>query len=406
MKTDLKIDNLEFVDFPHQVSINEYDRNEQEFVNYFQCNPAVAAVYKIGSVSNPGISDLDLILVLKENGVFERGDYEFLTKADDYIFAHRPFVIPETLFPYIHYFFYPSNLRNLTGESCTFSRPVSSTERNQLAWLICAEAALSRLCDIVYQATCKSSISIRKMLLKLNSIKHNINLLQNVDERTVITESDGFINQISELRKSWFSLHKEEQVKETLRTLYKGMTILLEIIDELALLSRDILNLSLDNQMGGYSLFPNSLQILKFKPEAKTGIKTITNPFCFLRKISKNYKPKIIRHVNDISIITLPYELIYLFSPTGPEGSNTAKTIKGNLIMRGEDNPFRRSQGNYSAAMLERFRLVDQYNDFIKRNNFSAMSFLLMAPWLTSRKAKFYDFKKIILKSMLKLRLI
>ena len=74
--------------------------------------------------------------------------------------------------------------------------------------------------------------------------------------------------------------------------------------------------------------------------------------------------------------------------------------------MRGEDNPFRRSQGNYSDAMLERFQLVDKYNDFIKRDNFSAMSLLLMAPWLTSRKAKFYDFKKIILKSMLKLRLI
>ncbi len=406
MKTDLRIDNLEFVDFPRQVFRQEYNRNEREFVNYFQRHPVVAAIYKIGSVSNPGISDLDLILVLRENRVLERRDYEFLTGIDEYIFAHRPFVISETLFPYIYYLFYPSNLCNLAGDSYTFHRPASSTERSQLAWLICAEAALSRLCDIVYQATWKSSISIRRMLLKLNSIKHNINLLQNVDETIVITEPDGFISQIFELRKSWFSFHKEEQIKETLRTLYKGITILLEIIDELALLSRDVFNLSLENQMGGYFLFPNSLQILKFKPEAKTGIKTITNPFCFLRKISKNYKPKIIRHVNDISIITLPYELIYLFSPTGPEGSNTAKTIKGNLIMRGEDNPFRRSQGNYSAAMLERFRLVDQYNDFIKRNNFSAMSFLLMAPWLTSRKAKFYDFKKIILKSMLKLRLI
>lgn len=242
------------------------------------------------------------------------------------------------------------------------------------------------------------------MLLKLNSIKHNINLLQNVDEATVITKSDGFISQISELRKSWFSLHKEEQVKEILRTLYKGITILLEIIDELALLSRDIFNLSLDNQMGGYSLFPNSLQILKFEPEAKMSIKTITNPFCFLRKISKNYKHKIVRHVNDISIITLPYELIYLFSPTGTEASNTAKTMKGNLIIRDEGNPLRWRQGSHSDLILQRFQLVDKYNDFIRRDNFSAMSFLLMAPWLTSRKAKFYDFKKIILKSTLKLR--
>lgn len=242
------------------------------------------------------------------------------------------------------------------------------------------------------------------MLLILNSIKHNINLLQNVGETAVNNKSYGFVSQISELRKSWFSLHKEEQVKETLRTLYKGMTILSESIDELALLSRDIFNLSLENQMGGYSLFPNSLQILKFEPEAKMGIKTITNPFCFLRKISKKYKPKIVRHVNDISIITLPYELIYLFSPTGPEVSNTAKTIKGNLIIRGEGNALRWRQGSHSDLILQRFQLVDKYNDFIRRDNFSSMSLLLMAPWLTSRKAKFYDLKKIILKSMIKLR--
>lgn len=406
MKTDLKINNLEFVDFPHQVSIREYDKNEREFVNYFQRHPVVAAVYKIGGVSDPGISDLDLILVLRENRVLEHRDYEFLTMVDNYIFAHRPFVIPETLFPYIHYFFYASNLRNLAGESYTFARPVSSTEGKQLSWFICAEAAVGRLCDIAYQSTWRRNISLRKMLLKLNSIKHNITLLRNIDETIVNTESYAFVSQISELRKSWFSLRKEEQVKETLRTLYKGITILLEIIDELALLSRDVFNLPLENQMGGYFLFPNSLQILKFEPEAKTSIKTITNPFCFLRKISGDCKPKIVKHVNDISIITLPYELIFLFSPISLKASNTAKNIRENLIIRGKDKSLPWRQGTYSDVMLERFKLFDKYNEFIRNNGLSSMSFLTMGPWHTNIKARFYNEKKALLKGMLKLQLV
>ena len=406
MKTNLKTDNLEFIDFPRQLSICEYDKNESRFVDYFQCHPAVAAVYKIGGVNDPGISDLDLILVLKKKGVLERRDYEFISEADGYVFAHRPFVIPENLFPWIHYYFYPSGLQNLTGENYTFFQPVADTERKQLTWFVCTEAALSRLCDIVFQTTCKSSISVRKMLLKLNSIKHNIDLVQKLDETIVNAEQRGFISQISDLRKSWFSLHKEVQVTEMLKAIYKGITILLEINDHLALLSRDVFNLSLGDQIEAYSLFPNSLQILKFKPKAKAGITTNRNPFRFLEKISKNYRSKIVRHVNDISIITLPCELMYLFLPINPKASLTAKAMKRNLIIRDESKSLQCAKGNDSTLILERFQLIDEYNDFIRIDKFSMMSFLLMAPWLTNRKAKFYYLKNMILKIMLKLRLI
>ncbi|MFH1719655.1 MAG: hypothetical protein ABIF19_20070 [Planctomycetota bacterium] len=402
----MKIDNLEFVDFPRQVSIEEYDRSEKQFADYFCNHPAVAAIYKLGSVGDPGISDLDLILVLKEGGVLTPGDYEFLNGVDDYIFIHHPFVISETLFPYVNYLFFASNLHNLAGEIYSFAQFGSGAENAQITWLICAEASLSRLCDIVYQATRRRGISARRMLLKLNSIKHDIDLLEDVSDTAMNTRLRGFARQISELRKSWFSLDEKEQVREILRTLCEAIAVLSQIMDSLACLSREVFGLPSEDRVSAYTLFPDSLQVLKFESRAKTSVRAIANPLSFLRRSCGKYGPKITRHTNDISAVTLPVELLFSLLPVPPELSRTAGNIRDNITIRGEDRVSQWSRGNHSDLLLRRYRLVDMYNDFVAGNNASSMSLLLMAPWLTTRKAKFHDTKRVILKIALKLQLI
>jgi len=404
----VKIDNLEFVDFPHQVSIREYDRNEREFVNYFQHHSAVAAIYKIGGMSDPGISDLDLILVLRENQFLEHRDHEFLDMVDDYIFAHQPFVIPETLFPDIHYSFYPSNLRSLAGEGYTFTRLASNTEQSQLAWLICAEAAVGRLSDIVYQLTCKSSISIRRMLLKLNSIKHNINLLQNVDETIVDSESYGFVDRITELRTSWFLLHKEEQIKRTREIMSRGIAVLLNIINSLALVPTLTSKTSFCSQkhLEGHYLLPNCLQIVKFDSIEKAGIITYANPLSFLKKISGSYKHRITRHVNDFSIITIPRQLVLLFQPSFYGVFDGDERFERNLIIHGKEVPLEWGQECSSELIRSRSKFFGKYNEFIRDKGLSSMSFLSMASWHTNTKARFYNGKKAILKGILRLQIV
>lgn len=410
MEIDLKIENLKFDDFPRNISLQKYEQSKQEFIRYFQSHRAISSIYEIGGINNPGISDIDLILVFKEDGNLTNDDYNFLNKLDNYIFVHPPFVIHKDLFPYLDYLFYASNIRKLVGEDHTFLKPTSNKELKQLLWIISTEAALSRLRDIVYQITWRNNISIRKMLLKLNSIRHNVNLYLNLikkaDEKGISRYWEGFIEQITALRKSWFLYHKDEQIKKTRYNLYAGINVLLEIINHLALLSSRIFNFSLENQIGSLYIFPNSLQIFKFESGLKTSIKIIPNPFSLLSKISKIYKRKIARHVNDLSIITLSQELLHLFVPSNYGKSDTAKLMKENLIKRCNDKTLQLSRASGSGLILKRFQLVDKYNSFIKRKNFYKMSFLLMASWLINRKAKFYNVKNAILKSMLKFRIV
>jgi len=145
MKKNLQIDKLQFIDFPHKISREVYNQNKIRVLDYFRNHSSVKAIYEMGSIGDPGISDLDLILVLKENGTFTNTDYHFLAGLDKDIFVHHPFVIPETLFPYIQYMYYASNLSKLWGAKYKFNTPESNF-KNQLDWIICTEAAVYRRC--------------------------------------------------------------------------------------------------------------------------------------------------------------------------------------------------------------------------------------------------------------------
>lgn len=406
MKTDLKIENLKFVDFPQQLSLQEYIKNKREFVGYFKCHPAVRAIYEIGSINNPGISDLDLILVLRDKGVLESSDYEFLNKLQNSIFIHSPFVISDSLFSYINYIFYASNMHKLAGKTYKFLQPTSNSQHNQLAWLICAEAAVGRLGDIVYQITLREQVSLRKLLLKLNSIKHNINLLRKVDENGDRNEWKEFIKQISELRKTWFLLQKEKQIERACLCLDRGVLVLLEIIDYLSSLSEKIFHFTLTSKKENGNrcfILPNSFQIIKFEPSEKSRIKTIANPLSIMRRMRGNNKQKIMKHINDFSIIILPSELSFLFLPDSSLGTDVKKLSKKSFVFRGKENSLLRKQNiNFDLVRL-RLSLFDEYNEFIKKNGLSRMSFLLMGTWQLDRKVKFFDLKKNILRGMVRL---
>lgn len=410
MRIDLRIENLKFDDFPRYISLQKYEQRKQEFIRYFQSHSAVSSIYQIGGINNPGISDIDLILVTKEDGNFTNDDYNFLNTLDNYIFVHRPFVIPEYLFLYLNYLFYADSLCKLRGKDYIFSKLESKKEYKQLLWILCAEAAIGRLSDVIYQLTWRFNISMRKMLLKLNSIKHNINLykrfIEKIGDKLINNNWQEFINQITELRKFWFFYNKDEQIKKIRSKLYTGTEVLLEIIDQLALLSGEIFKTSLENQKRNYFIFPNSLQILKFESEVKSSFKIISNPFALIRKGSKSFKQKMARHLNDISVITLAKEFICLFFPINDEASDTAAMMNESFIIRTSDKTLIWKQMSQFDLLSRRFQVIDKYNDFIKRKNLSTMSPLLMAPWLIDNKAKFYGAKKTILKSMLRFRMV
>ena len=212
------------------------------------------------------------------------------------------------------------------------------------------------------------------------------------------------------MRKDWFSFHKKEQIGKTLDILKKGIDVLLEIIDDLAVLSRNIFSSNLEseenNQKGFYYIFPNALQIIKFETVNKSGFKTIATPLSFLKRVGLDYSQKISRHINDVSIITLPSEYVFLFLPIGSKIFNGGKLLDDNFIILDKKFPLHYEQQRDFSLFKLRQQLLNQYESFVAKDDYSKMSLLLMGSWYLQQKAKFYNAKKAVLKSLVKYQIV
>ena len=411
MRIDSRIKNIIFDSFPHPIALQEYDRCKRNFVSYFQSHSTISAIYQIGDVNNPGISDLDLILVFRENGKFSNEDHSFLRHLDKEIFVHAPFVISEHLFPYIQYLFYTDNLRRVAGENFDFLRPTSKIEHEQLLWQLCTEAAIARLSDLIYQITLGSYLNARKMLLKINSVKHNINLYLKLVEAggrspERFDEGEKFKKDITELRKSWFLCSRNEQRRRIIFALSSGIEILSSIISKMVLCSQEIFNLLFKNHQPAYYLLPDIFQIFRFEFNLKTNIEIIFNPLTLVVKVGKTGNSKIARHLNDISVLTLPYELVCLFLPVIQGAPLRPLLAEDCLIIRSDRKKFWKQNESLASLFQQRLLLINEYNDFMRKMFLSSMSYLLMAPWLLENVGKFHFIKKSALRAVLKLSLV
>ena len=406
MKRNLKINNLHFRDFPRERYVEAYHQATTRFVDYFQNHPAVKAIYGMGGINDPGISDLDLILVLKDDGTLTHNDYQFLDSLDSYIFSHRPFVISEKIFPYLPYLFFASDLSRLGGAEYEFFTPESDLEKRQLAWILCAEAAIGQLFDLVYQITFRKKISLRNSLLKLNSIKHNIKLAEQVGDGMDGERFEEFTKEITLLRENWFPFRPEEKLIQTCIIFLKTIGVLSEIIDHLCSVYLSLLKQPAETAGDGgecYFLLPNCLQIAKFIRGKNTEIKTLMNPLFFLRSIGGPYGEKIVRHINDISIITLSDCFVNLFQPMIDRTSVTARILSDGLVRRGRDKANKFIGNSGSQLFRQRHILLDEYHGFIRESQLSGMSVLVIGPWYRGIMGRFFGFKQRVLKDIIKI---
>ena len=58
---------VKFIDYPTFIEVSKYDELKNKLVNQLTSHPSILSVYQMGSVKTPGISDLDLICVFKND---------------------------------------------------------------------------------------------------------------------------------------------------------------------------------------------------------------------------------------------------------------------------------------------------------------------------------------------------
>jgi hypothetical protein len=107
---------MKLVEFPHYLSLDQYEQSIDSMVNRLRGFPGVRTIYQIGGVSTPGVSDIDLLVVFEDGASCDQNPLRDLSSQDRYLYIHRLFGMSQSHFrdSFRYVFFHSYN--HLWGE--------------------------------------------------------------------------------------------------------------------------------------------------------------------------------------------------------------------------------------------------------------------------------------------------
>jgi hypothetical protein len=190
--------NVLLVAFPRLVQPDEYVRASEEIEVLLRRLPGIVAVYEAGSVSVPGISDLDRIAVVQGEDPVP-AIWSQLSEKSRYLAMHTPFLVDRATFRRHRWFAHVEPLR------FAFGRPVELEDPPLPEYteaLMGAESLVICLLRLVKQ-TSTGRVKVRQFLCELNNVRHGLTLARL--GRSEAPAAWGVADDIARLRRAWFT---------------------------------------------------------------------------------------------------------------------------------------------------------------------------------------------------------
>ncbi len=218
-----------FVNYPEQRTREDYADAIKKIVDLHRDMKEVIALYRFGSISAPGISDIDYFIVTKgEDFSFRyKCPHDKLTKKEKYLFQHYPSaIVPQRLLSQLHF------LAPFFEIECIYQREGYSLDVPDIE--ISKEEARMFLADVIFVAypgvfVCmveNKTMDIHAALTILYAIRYPIALLRKIGVKK--KEWVEFIQEVEMLRKEWFNEQQREE--QIIHLLNKAVAIAMDII--------------------------------------------------------------------------------------------------------------------------------------------------------------------------------
>jgi len=179
-----------------------YNTVIDSYIEHIRNLSFVESVYQMGSINDPGISDLDLVVVVKDCydplkmnllSVFRNSIHD---KVKD-IFLHDIYLYNQNTFRQILYSNYCNNIKLIHGVEQQLDVP-DRTELEILAMQIIFDFVASRLAQF-QQFLASGQISQRGILVRVSSIKHSYSLLKRLGIED--SEIHDFVCKVEKMRR-------------------------------------------------------------------------------------------------------------------------------------------------------------------------------------------------------------
>lgn len=203
------------LDIPKFVDIKVYEEYIDKYVRRVKSVKDVVSIYQMGSISNPGISDIDLIVVVENN--FNVVEYQKLSiknifKNDNianYLFIHDVMIVDKESFKNIQYINYCANLKLLYGKEIEFLS-ISKEESKVVQFSIIVDFIISRLHQFENFKQNKMFL-VRGNIVRASSLKHSIKLAENIGMEFDVND---ILEDMMDIRNNWFENEDINKVKE------------------------------------------------------------------------------------------------------------------------------------------------------------------------------------------------
>ena len=213
-----------FTDYPYYLPLTIYENAIQSMVKRLKRQQEIISIFQIGSISHPGISDIDLVVVLKENGVFHLNTLKGLSQTERYLFIHPPLGVSKADFAEAHKFTFYHNWNLLWGE--TLIREGNNLSEEEMKRLR-IQTALEYLIQNYINLTILRAygiFNVRTLLLNMRAMLFDLQLLDVPSGRLY-----ELLEVLVEWRHNWFEIKPNtKQLTEWIHDCYQELDAFLK----------------------------------------------------------------------------------------------------------------------------------------------------------------------------------
>jgi len=230
---DMKIRDFIFLEEPTYYNPKSYLEAIEKIRALAKKEKGILSVYLFGGKKFiGGISDLDLIFVLKDNARLPRmlkGD--FRDKDMRYLAYHPVFILNEHIMENINYIYPYSEFRLIHGKEIKIKKLSKKDYAKSLSYLK-VDFVLRHVPSDFLERLLLRKIGARGSLLRLNTLTYSIKILKQLCKKEK-KEWDSYASKIKNLRQNWFSLEKNSKRETILELTKEAVYISMDIANEL-----------------------------------------------------------------------------------------------------------------------------------------------------------------------------
>ena len=193
------------VNWPQRRDVTDYQQAIERMRLRIEKLDGVVAIYQIGGLSAPGVSDIDMVVVWNDGAAT---DFQPLDGADRYLFTHTLFAVTETSFRESQPFNLFHNYKLLFGKEVSVPIETADSDRSLIKRQIALEYLVRMLVNNMV-ANHHRLLDVRSLLLQANAIRYDLDFLS-------VTSGSLFdsVSTIIDWRQSWVAANELPSSKE------------------------------------------------------------------------------------------------------------------------------------------------------------------------------------------------